>query len=296
MFNAIYKFPAYQFNCQTVLTNKTWTDAYRGAGRPEATFAIERMMDELAAELGRRPARDPREELDQARGVPVHHGRRHDLRLRQLRGRDRQGQGALRLRRAARRAEAAPRVRATRSSSASASRPSPRCAASRPRGCSARSTTAPAAGSTPRVRMLRDRQGRGRHRHVRARPGPRDGVVSQIVADRLGVAVRGRRGAARRHPDRAPRAWTPTARARWSSAARRWSGPPTRSSRRPSRSRRTCSRPRVDDIEFTAGRFGVKGTDKGLAIGRGRAGDASRRTTCPTASSRRSTPTRPTTR
>jgi carbon-monoxide dehydrogenase large subunit len=55
MFNAIYKFPAYQFNCQTVLTNTTWTDAYRGAGRPEATFGIERMMDELAAELGRDP-------------------------------------------------------------------------------------------------------------------------------------------------------------------------------------------------------------------------------------------------
>jgi carbon-monoxide dehydrogenase large subunit len=52
MYNAIYKFPAYQFNCQTVLTNKTWTDAYRGAGRPEATFAVERLMDELAAELG----------------------------------------------------------------------------------------------------------------------------------------------------------------------------------------------------------------------------------------------------
>ncbi|HEX2895464.1 MAG TPA: xanthine dehydrogenase family protein molybdopterin-binding subunit [Marmoricola sp.] len=52
MFNAIYKFPAYRFSCQTVLTNKTWTDAYRGAGRPEATFGIERMMDELAAVLG----------------------------------------------------------------------------------------------------------------------------------------------------------------------------------------------------------------------------------------------------
>ncbi|GAB3995957.1 xanthine dehydrogenase family protein molybdopterin-binding subunit [Nocardioides marmoraquaticus] len=55
MFNAIYKFPAYHFACQTVLTNKTWTDAYRGAGRPEATFGIERMMDELALELGREP-------------------------------------------------------------------------------------------------------------------------------------------------------------------------------------------------------------------------------------------------
>jgi len=52
MFNAIYKFPAYQFNCQTVFTNRTWTDAYRGAGRPEATFAIERVMDDLAARVG----------------------------------------------------------------------------------------------------------------------------------------------------------------------------------------------------------------------------------------------------
>jgi carbon-monoxide dehydrogenase large subunit len=52
MFNAIYKFPAYRFSCQTVLTNTTWTDAYRGAGRPEATYAIERLMTELAAEVG----------------------------------------------------------------------------------------------------------------------------------------------------------------------------------------------------------------------------------------------------
>jgi len=55
MFNAIYKFDAYQFNCTPVLTNKAWVDAYRGAGRPEATFGIERMMDELAVELGKDP-------------------------------------------------------------------------------------------------------------------------------------------------------------------------------------------------------------------------------------------------
>ncbi|GAA2819603.1 xanthine dehydrogenase family protein molybdopterin-binding subunit [Saccharopolyspora taberi] len=55
MFNAIYKIPAYHFSCTNVFTNKTPTDAYRGAGRPEATFAIERMMDELAAELGMDP-------------------------------------------------------------------------------------------------------------------------------------------------------------------------------------------------------------------------------------------------
>ena len=52
MFNAIYKFPAYRFTTSNYYTNKTWVDAYRGAGRPEATYAIERLMDELAAEVG----------------------------------------------------------------------------------------------------------------------------------------------------------------------------------------------------------------------------------------------------
>jgi carbon-monoxide dehydrogenase large subunit len=55
MFNAIYKMDAYKFNCTGVFTTKMPTDAYRGAGRPEATFGIERIMDELAAELGLEP-------------------------------------------------------------------------------------------------------------------------------------------------------------------------------------------------------------------------------------------------
>ena len=55
MFNAIYKMDAYKFNCTGIFTTKMPTDAYRGAGRPEATFAIERIMDELAAELGLEP-------------------------------------------------------------------------------------------------------------------------------------------------------------------------------------------------------------------------------------------------
>ncbi len=55
MFNAIYKIPAYRFDCTNVFTTKTLTDAYRGAGRPEATFGIERMMDEVAIELGMEP-------------------------------------------------------------------------------------------------------------------------------------------------------------------------------------------------------------------------------------------------
>jgi carbon-monoxide dehydrogenase large subunit len=55
MYNAIYKMAAYRFRCTGVFTTKTPTDAYRGAGRPEATFAIERIMDDLAAHLGMDP-------------------------------------------------------------------------------------------------------------------------------------------------------------------------------------------------------------------------------------------------
>src|SRR5579863_5315295 len=55
MFNAIYKMDAYRFSCTGVFTSKTPTDAYRGAGRPEATYAIEHLMDDLAAELGMDP-------------------------------------------------------------------------------------------------------------------------------------------------------------------------------------------------------------------------------------------------
>ncbi|MDA8322740.1 MAG: xanthine dehydrogenase family protein molybdopterin-binding subunit [Actinomycetota bacterium] len=55
MYPAIYKMDAYSFRCTGVFTTKMPTDAYRGAGRPEATFAIERIMDELAAELGMDP-------------------------------------------------------------------------------------------------------------------------------------------------------------------------------------------------------------------------------------------------
>jgi carbon-monoxide dehydrogenase large subunit len=55
MYPAIYKFESHSFHCKGVFTNKTPTDAYRGAGRPEATFAIERAVDDLAAQLGKDP-------------------------------------------------------------------------------------------------------------------------------------------------------------------------------------------------------------------------------------------------
>jgi aerobic carbon-monoxide dehydrogenase large subunit len=56
MANATYDFPAVRTTLTEVFTNKVPTDAYRGAGRPEATYFIERGMDMLARELKMDPA------------------------------------------------------------------------------------------------------------------------------------------------------------------------------------------------------------------------------------------------
>ena len=56
LYHGVYDCQAYRFECTGVFTNKTPTDAYRGAGRPEATYAIERIMDALARRVGRDPA------------------------------------------------------------------------------------------------------------------------------------------------------------------------------------------------------------------------------------------------
>jgi aerobic carbon-monoxide dehydrogenase large subunit len=47
-----YRIPAIQTEVIGVYTNKMATDAYRGAGRPEATYLIERLMDLVANECG----------------------------------------------------------------------------------------------------------------------------------------------------------------------------------------------------------------------------------------------------
>jgi carbon-monoxide dehydrogenase large subunit len=53
--SGVYDIPAIKTDIVGVLTNKTMTDAVRGAGRPEATHMIEVSMDQLAAELGMDP-------------------------------------------------------------------------------------------------------------------------------------------------------------------------------------------------------------------------------------------------
>jgi carbon-monoxide dehydrogenase large subunit len=56
MANGTYDIPAIRTTLTEVFTNKTPTDAYRGAGRPEATYFVERAMDMLAHELNMDPA------------------------------------------------------------------------------------------------------------------------------------------------------------------------------------------------------------------------------------------------
>jgi aerobic carbon-monoxide dehydrogenase large subunit len=55
IYHGLYDPEAYRFECTGVFTNRTPTDAYRGAGRPEATYAIERAMDALARRLDKDP-------------------------------------------------------------------------------------------------------------------------------------------------------------------------------------------------------------------------------------------------
>ncbi|MBX9457032.1 MAG: xanthine dehydrogenase family protein molybdopterin-binding subunit [Rhizobium sp.] len=51
-----YVIPAIHANVRTVYTNTAPVDAYRGAGRPEATYLLERTMETAARELGVSPA------------------------------------------------------------------------------------------------------------------------------------------------------------------------------------------------------------------------------------------------
>ncbi len=47
---------AYWYEFRGIVTNCTPTDAYRGAGRPEATFVVERLVDAFARRIGKDPA------------------------------------------------------------------------------------------------------------------------------------------------------------------------------------------------------------------------------------------------
>jgi carbon-monoxide dehydrogenase large subunit len=63
MLSGPYKVPAVKEDVYGVYTNTTPVEAYRGAGRPEATFMLERMMDRLSDEIGVDPVEVRRRNL-----------------------------------------------------------------------------------------------------------------------------------------------------------------------------------------------------------------------------------------
>src|SRR5690606_15201804 len=65
-----YKIPQVAVEVIGVMTNTTPTDAYRGAGRPEATYQIERMVDLFADEIGMDPVEVRRKNLIRAEEFP----------------------------------------------------------------------------------------------------------------------------------------------------------------------------------------------------------------------------------
>jgi aerobic carbon-monoxide dehydrogenase large subunit len=75
-----YKFDHLQVRGRIVATNKVANAPYRGAGRPEATFAMERVIDLIARELQMDPASVrlvnmiPPEEIPYALGIPYRDG------------------------------------------------------------------------------------------------------------------------------------------------------------------------------------------------------------------------------
>src|SRR5262245_51222592 len=70
----VYRPPAIHVETTGLYTNMTPTGPYRGAGRPEATYAIERVIDLAARELGRDPIELRRQNLIPASAMPFKTG------------------------------------------------------------------------------------------------------------------------------------------------------------------------------------------------------------------------------
>ncbi len=70
----VYKIPAAYCKVTGTYSNTAMVDAYRGAGRPEASYLIERMVDRFAAEIGMDPAEVRRKNFIQPDQFPYENG------------------------------------------------------------------------------------------------------------------------------------------------------------------------------------------------------------------------------
>ena len=194
---------AYWFEFTGVFTNCTPTDAYRGAGRPEATYVIERAVDALARKVGKDPAEVRRMNFHPpfprrrprswgCRSTPGTTSRPLDRALEMV-GYDAAPQGAA----------GPPRRRRRPSSSGSGCPPTSRCAAWRPSNPGRPPLRGRRLGRRPRSGCLPTGKvvvGPAPRRTARAtrRPGRRSWPTGS-------ASPRRRRGAALRHRRRAAR-------------------------------------------------------------------------------------------
>ncbi|NNE73890.1 MAG: xanthine dehydrogenase family protein molybdopterin-binding subunit [Acidimicrobiales bacterium] len=80
MIQGVYTIPKLRYDAKAVVTNTTPTGAYRGAGRPEATQLLERLLDLAADEMNVDPADLRRKNLIPADAFPIttHGGANYD--------------------------------------------------------------------------------------------------------------------------------------------------------------------------------------------------------------------------
>jgi aerobic carbon-monoxide dehydrogenase large subunit len=74
MLSGVYRIPSIHCQVLGVYTNTSMVDAYRGAGRPEATYALERGLDLVARELGLDPVEVRRKNFIQPDAFPYDPG------------------------------------------------------------------------------------------------------------------------------------------------------------------------------------------------------------------------------
>ena len=263
IYNGPYDIPNYSVTFTGVFTHTTPTDAYRGAGRPEATYVIERTMDALARELEHRPGGASPQELHH--GVPGPARLGPDDRLR-------------RLPRLARPAAGAPRPRLDPEGAGGTARARGREAARRrlldlqrdvrprpvsnPRSDPLRRRRLGLAPRSASSRSVRCRSSRGRRRTGRAMrpPGRRSSPTSWACRSTTSRCCT----ATRPYPSSG---WTRTAAARSQWAGSRSCMRARRSSTRRGRSRGTSSRCRATTSSSSNGTFRVKGSpDREMTI------------------------------
>ena len=259
----VYTTPAIYCEVKVVFTNTVPVDAYRGAGRPEATFVLERLVDVAASEMGidrveiRRRNMIPKEAYPYQTPVMMQYDSGDPIGCldKALVAADWTGF-------AQRKAESAERGKFrgigmctyVEACGLAPSRIAGRLGA---RGGLFESAT---------VRVHPTGAGHRADRHAQSRPGPRD----DLRPDRVGEARRAgrqRRDRVRRHRQGAVRHGhlrLALARGRRFGAGRRR---PTRSSSRARRSPRTCWRPARRTSSSRAAVFSVAGTDRQKTFG-----------------------------